>query len=128
MPSAAEIYLERIWQAMFGTTPNHLQVDVLTWPTGGVSLPFTPVGAHVQNASISADTHITVPVGANQMMVQALTKDVNYTLDGSDASATFGFTLTAGAAPIIIPVYAGQVIHVMQVAATATLKYQFGGY
>ncbi len=92
----------------------------------GVSLPFAPVGAHTQNASLSSAATITVPGGATQWMVQALTQNVNFTLDGTTATSTIGFTLTAGNPVIIVPVYPGQTISAIEIAATATLKYQFG--
>lgn len=52
MPSAAEIYLERIWLALGGynpsnPTPDPLQVDVITWPMGTVYIDFLTSGLYV---------------------------------------------------------------------------------
>ena len=93
----------------------------------GVILPFKPVGAHTANASLSTVVEITVPAGAYQWMVQTQTKNVRFTLDEATAATTTkGFLLVADAAPVIVPVFPGQVIHVIEVATTATLDYQFG--
>jgi hypothetical protein len=69
MPSAAEIYLERIWQAITGLSPgNHLQVDVLTWPTGIVYL-----GAGVANIG-KVDPNIATPTVYNLTLTNANTE------------------------------------------------------
>jgi hypothetical protein len=92
-----------------------------------VDLPFTPVGSHTQNADIDSVVEITVPDGATQWMVQCQTKNVRFTLDSATAATTTkGFLLVADASPVIVPVYPTQVIHVIEVAATAVLDYQFG--
>ena len=92
-----------------------------------IDLPFTPVGVHTQLATGSSVQSITVPDGATQWMVQTQTKNVRFTLDEATAATTTkGFLLVADAAPVIVPVFPGQVIHVIEVATTATLDYQFG--
>ena len=92
----------------------------------GVVLPFAPVGAHTQSASGASVQSITVPNGAYQLMAQTQTKNVRFTLDGTAATTTLGFLLVADAAPVIIPVYPGQVVKWIEVATTAVFDYQFG--
>jgi hypothetical protein len=90
-------------------------------------LPLAIVGAHVQNTDLDAVVEITVPAGACQWLVQCQTKDVRFTLDGSTAAtAAIGFLLKADAPPVIIPVVPAQVIHVIEVATSSKLDYQFG--
>lgn len=91
-------------------------------------LPFVPVGSHTQKTSLSSAIDITVPAGATAVMLQCQTKNVRFTLDdsGTDATTTVGFLLTASDPPLIVPVYPGQVISVIETEASAKLDYQFG--
>lgn len=87
---------------------------------------FTPVGAHSDGATISSATVLTAPAGANRLLIQALTQNVRYTLDGTTPTATKGFQLKAGDPPVLIPFRAGIVITVIEETATADLQYQWG--
>jgi len=91
-------------------------------------LTFTPFGAHNSGLTISSATTITVPSGATQLMVQTLTQNVRFTLDGTAPTTSLGFQLKAGDPVLILPVSAGMNIKVIQEAATASLQYQFGGF
>lgn len=91
-------------------------------------LTFVPRGSHTGGASISSVATITIPAGATQVMLQAITQNVRYTLDGTAATTTLGFQLKAGDPPIIVPVSASTVLKVIEETATASLQYQFGGY
>lgn len=86
---------------------------------------YTPVGAHVANPTISSVTVINKPAGANQIIIQALTQNVRFTLDNTNPTASgVGFQILAGNAPVIIAV-TGTKITVIQEAATASLQYQW---
>jgi hypothetical protein len=85
---------------------------------------YAPVGAHVSGANIAAATALVKPAGASQILIQALTQNVRFTLDGSDPTAAVGFQLLAGSAPVIISV-PGVSIKVIQEAAAASLQYQW---
>jgi len=89
-------------------------------------LAFNPVSSHNDGLAISSVQTITVPSGANKWMVQALTQNVRFTLDGTAATTTCGFQLKAGDPPIIIPVGSRTTIKVIEESATADLQYQFG--
>ncbi len=91
---------------------------------------FYPVGAHVENGSLGTVVTLEpVPTNATRIMMQALTQNVRYTLDGSDPDANTGFQLKVGDPPIVLPVNPGTTgprIKVIQEAATAVLQYQWG--
>lgn len=86
--------------------------------------PYVTVGAHTQNASLGGIVSIPVPEGANGLLVQAITQNIRYTLDGSGPTPTKGFRLTAGNDPILIPLTEGKAVKFTQETATATLEYQ----
>ena len=85
-----------------------------------------PSGSHTSNASLSSAVTLTVPDGASGVLVQAITQNIRYTLDGTVPTASLGFRLTAGDAPIMIPIE-GATLKFIQETATATLQYQFVG-
>lgn len=66
--------------------------------------PFSliPVGAHTVNSSIGSATPISVPSGANALLVQATVQNIRYTIDGSTPTPSAGFTLKAGNDPMIL--------------------------
>ena len=90
-------------------------------------MSFAPVGAHNSGLVISSAVTITIPTYATQWMVQALTQNVRFTLDGTPPTATLGFQLKAGDPPLILSVSPGLALKVIEEAATASLQYQFGG-
>lgn len=104
MPSSSETYLSRMWGL---------------WD-------FIPLGAHSDGLTITSAVTLTPPIGANKVMLQALSQNVRYTLDGTAPTASKGFQLKAGDAPIVIPINRHVEVRVIQEAATADLQYQFG--
>lgn len=91
---------------------------------------FNPIGAHSDGATISSATTLTPPtglaVGVAKLLIQTVSQNVRYTLDGTTPTATTGFQLVAGDPPIIIPIGANTTVKVIQEAATADLQYQWG--
>jgi hypothetical protein len=87
---------------------------------------FTPIGSHVDGTEIDAAVVLTPETGARKVMLQALTKDIRYTLDGTTPEATVGFQLTAGNPAIVLDLTTGIIITVIEVAATADLQIQWG--
>ena len=90
------------------------------------ALNFDPIGAHVTDAVISTAAALTPPTGATKILIQALSQNVRFTLDGSTPTAAIGFQLAAGDPPIVIPLGTGMTIKVIEEAATASLQYQWG--
>lgn len=88
---------------------------------------FSPVGSHSDGATISSATTLTPPTGATKILIQALTQNVRFTLDGTAPTASRGFQLKAGDPPMLIPLGASTVLKVIEEAATADLQYQWGG-
>ncbi len=86
---------------------------------------FVPYGAHTSRADLATAQTITVPAGAEFMMMQALTQNVRFRLDKTSPTASVGFQLAAGDT-IMLPVAPGDEVRVIQEAATASLQYQFG--
>ena len=87
---------------------------------------FNPVGDHSDGTNISSAVTLTPPEGATKLLIQALDKNVRYTLDGTTPTASKGFQLAAGDPPVIIPIGNDMVIKVIEEAATCDLNYQFG--
>jgi hypothetical protein len=90
------------------------------------ALSFNPLGAHNDGLSISSATTITPATGSTKLLVQALTQNVRFTLDGTAPTTSKGFQLKAGDPPVLIPLGNSTVIKFIQEAATADLQYQFG--
>lgn len=92
----------------------------------GDEFTFNPVGDHSDGKDISSAETIAVPEGATKLLVQALDKNVRYTLDGTTPTASKGFQLAAGDPPIIIPIGNDMTIKMIEEASAADLQYQFG--
>ena len=93
---------------------------------GAVDMTFTPVGAHNDGLNISSAATIATPATATKWMVQAITQNARFTLDGTVPTATCGFQLYASDPPLVIPISATTTIKVIQEAATCDLQYIFG--
>lgn len=90
------------------------------------TLQFDPVGSHSDGATISSATTLTPPTGATKILIQALEKNVRFTLDGTAPEAAKGFQLKAGDPPLLIPLGNATVLKVIQEEATADVQYQWG--
>lgn len=84
-----------------------------------------PVGAHSSGATISSATTLTPPAGATAILIQVLTQNIRYTLDGTTPTASVGFQLKAGEPATIIPWNDNMTLQVIQETATASLQYQW---
>lgn len=87
---------------------------------------FEPVGSHYDGTAINASVTLTPPTGATKILIQALTQNVRFTLDGTTPEAAKGFQLAAGDPPTLIPLGNGTVLKVIEEAATADIQYQWG--
>lgn len=89
--------------------------------------PFTPMAnqAHRSNAVDSLFT-VNIPTGCSEVLVQADTQNIRYTVNGTNPTASSGFILTAGNAPISIPVTKSTVLKFISETAGAILQMQFG--
>jgi hypothetical protein len=87
---------------------------------------FYPVGDHVSNPDISSAQLLVTAEGATKLLIQALTQNVRFTLDGTTPTAAAGFQLLAGDPPLLITLTEQMTITVIQEAATADLEFQWG--
>jgi hypothetical protein len=87
---------------------------------------FDPVGDHVDGPDISSAVTLTAPTGATKIMIQAVTQNIRYTLDGTAPTTSVGFLLKADDPAVILPLGNNTTIKVIQVAATADLQYLWG--
>lgn len=90
--------------------------------------PFVPVGAHAVDSTISASTTLTPAAGANALLLQALTQNIRYTLDGTTPTASTGFQLEASKLLLIDVPAGGMTIKVIEETASASIQYQWGAY
>lgn len=86
---------------------------------------FEPVGAHGSDDVTTAVT-LTQPAGANKALLQALTQNVRYTLDGTTPTTSNGFQLKVGWPPSLIAVDGGITLKAVAETGTASLQYQWG--
>ena len=87
---------------------------------------FNPLGAHNDSLVITSAVALTIATGATKLLIQTISQNVRYTLDGTTPTALVGFQLRAGDPPIIIILEDGVTITVIEEAATADLQYQAG--
>lgn len=86
---------------------------------------FSIIGSHTRNTSLSSAVAITLPAGANALLVQCTGQNVKYTLDGTTPTSSVGFVMVANASPVIIThVSEDTVLTVIETAASAVLEYQ----
>ena len=88
-------------------------------------LRFDPIGSHADGTDISSAATLTPADGATKLLIQALDQNVRLTLDGTTPTASKGFKLVAGNAPVMIWT-AGATVKVIEEAATADIEYQWG--
>lgn len=96
----------------------------LSWKTAVGS--FRPIGSHSSGATIATATTLTPATGATKLLIQALSQNVRFTLDGTAPTATSGFQLKVGNAAVLIILEENVTVIVIQEAATAGLEYQWG--
>ncbi len=94
-----------------------------------IETKFKRIGAHVSGPTISSAVVLsdTAPANAKKLLMQAITQNIRYTLDGTTPTSTVGFQLRAGDPPVIIPYWPGDVtITVIEETSGAKLQYQWG--
>jgi len=88
---------------------------------------FRPLGSHVQNTSLSSVVTLTPPNDtATKLLVQATGKNVRFTLDGTNPTASKGFRLTVGDPALLIVMEDAVTIKVIGEHNNAVIDYQWG--
>lgn len=83
-------------------------------------------GLAISSATVLSPSATYNPGKHDRILMQALTQNVRYTLDGTTPTASKGFQLKAGDPPVIVFV-AGNILTVIEETATADLQFNFGG-
>lgn len=87
---------------------------------------FANVGTHQTDTTISSATVLTLPSGANGVLLQCTGQNVRYTLDGTTPTSTVGFVLVANASPVLITFPNDDtVVTVIESAASGAIQFQF---
>lgn len=88
--------------------------------------PPIPIGPHYSNSSLSSAVALSKISNSRYLIVQALTQNVRFTLDGTTPTASLGFRLTAGDPPTIIDMERIGQIKFIEETASASIQYQWG--
>lgn len=80
--------------------------------------------SHSRVTSLSSATTIAIPDGADKVTLQAKTKNVLLTLDGTTPTATLGLELVANTF-YVVDLGVGHQIKVIEKEASASLEYLF---
>jgi hypothetical protein len=104
-------------------------VRVKQGPSGSYILmvqeSFEPTGAHVSQ-SLSGAYAPSTPADATKCLVQAITQNARFTMDGSTPSSSTGFRITAGDPPMVIPASDSVVLKFIEETTGAVLQLQWG--
>ena len=90
---------------------------------------YTPIyllGTHVRNATLSSAVALTVPTQARRFIFSVETQNIRVTWGGVTPTTTLGILFPAGDS-YDIPVAPGQVLGIIEVAASAVINYLFSG-
>ena len=92
--------------------------DIKLTPLSGETHQAYTMGAGVLTLSL--------PLHAEFMLMQAVTQNIRYTLDGTNPTATLGFQLKATDTPVMVHLKKGVVMKFLREAGGAVLQYQYG--
>jgi len=88
---------------------------------------FYPLGDHISETLGASVYEPTVPSdNAVLALVQAVTENIRYTLDGTDPEAAVGFVITAGRDPILLPLSSNTTLKFIRETDGSILQLQFG--
>ena len=90
---------------------------------------FIPVGSHNDGLVISSAVDLITTINdsnVTKLLIQSLTQNSRYTLDGTTPTSTKGFQLKTTDPPVIISLVGITSLKVIQEAATADLQFQGG--
>lgn len=90
-------------------------------------IPLQEGYTHQTYALATTSTTLSVPMNANGILIQALTQNVRFTLDGTTPTASKGFQLKAGDAPLMIILQRQMTLKFVAETAGAILEYEYSG-
>jgi hypothetical protein len=94
-------------------------------------MPFTPITteypgeSHHTTALAGTSMTLSIPNSASGVLVQALTQNARFTLDGFTPTASKGFQLKAGDPPLFIQITRGMVLKFIAETAGSILEYEY---
>lgn len=88
--------------------------------------PFVPFDVHQSYVMPANSISWPIPRGANEVLLQAITQNIRFTLDGTDPTATRGFQIVAGDPERKISISNITKLRLMREANGAVLQIQFG--
>ncbi|MHC4748953.1 MAG: hypothetical protein ACYTFW_03680 [Planctomycetota bacterium] len=95
-------------------------------PVGG-NFPLNPASpVDVSSATVISPGEFGVTDEADKVLIQTVTQNIRFTLDGTPPTATSGFQLKTTDMPLLISILPGVTLTVIQEAATASVNFQFG--
>lgn len=87
----------------------------------------SPRGTHHSATIAGVFSPANKPPDAEWILVQALTQNARFTLDGTNPTATLGFQLVAGDPPVLIPLGADLYPEFFPETAGCIIQYQWMG-
>ena len=86
---------------------------------------FIPKNGHQNTSSLSSVVTLTPPAGVTKVLIQAVAKNLRFTVDGTTPTASVGFQLRAGDPPICVEL-TSEPVKVIQESNGSSLQYCFG--
>lgn len=94
-------------------------------------MSFTPLrnlvaaeGHHTYTMPASVQ-ELSLPLHARGILMQAITQNIRYTLDGSTPTASSGYQLLASDPPLYIEITKGMRLRFLREASGAVLEYEY---
>ena len=81
---------------------------------------------HTRHALGTGILTLNIPLNAQSVMIQALTQNIRYTLNGTNPSVDSGFQFKAGDPPRLISIGKYTVLKFFREAAGAVLELEYG--
>lgn len=88
-------------------------------------LGYIPIGNHLSLTGLDSAKSITVPPGANGVLLQAFTQNVRFTIGANGNPANVYFEVYAEQPPVLIPFAPGTKLTFIEAEASATASYLF---
>lgn len=88
-------------------------------------IPYGENETHHTYALATSAVSLSVPLNANGILVQALTQNARFTLDGTIPTASKGYQLKAGDPPLFIPLTAGLALKFIAETAGSIIEYDY---
>lgn len=82
----------------------------------------SPIGNHSRYTSLATARTLTPPSNADALLIQAITQNIVFTLDGTTATANNGFVLYKSSDPLLITIPQNRTISIIEQTASAEAR------